>query len=120
MAGYILMTRYDWLDQTLRAELNNGAKVVAAYLFARADSKTLECHPKQHTIAEGTGLSPRSVRNAITALRDGGFLVVDRPDAYAVNTYRLTSPQRKQSASLVNQPENQPEGPGESPPTKKS
>lgn len=86
------MTRYDWLDLVITSDLHDGAKVVAAYLFARASSKTLKCHPKQETVAEETGRSLRSVKRHIRTLEGAGFLVVDRPDAYAVNTYELTSP----------------------------
>jgi len=85
--------RYRWLDRVLAAPLSKRAKVVAAYLFNRA-GEDLWCWPTQARIAEGCGMTMRTVQLAIDELVPAWVIrermgSVSGPGRGKANRYRL-------------------------------
>jgi len=71
--------RFELLDAILTSDIRPTAKIVGAYLWNRADSKTGICYPSVGTIANACGIEPRTVRYAIRQLEEAGLLTSSRP-----------------------------------------
>lgn len=67
------------------AELSTGAVAVAHDLATYAENGTGKCFPTQEQLAEGTGLSVRSVRRVLAELKDAGLVHVEKNKARSFN-----------------------------------
>lgn len=80
--------------------LSTGAVAVAHDLATYADNDTGKCFPTQEQLAQGTGLSVRSVRRVLTELKDAGLIHVEKNKARDFNAnsiYWCRVPVRMQS-----------------------
>jgi DNA-binding transcriptional MocR family regulator len=65
--------------------LSTGAVAVAHDLATYADNGTGKCFPTQEQLAQGTGLSVRSVRRVLAELKDAGLIHVEKNKARDFN-----------------------------------
>ncbi|ASG21558.1 hypothetical protein [Nitrospirillum viridazoti] len=80
-AGLSPVNRLRWLEQVQDADLGGIVVAVAAALIRFHNSQTGLTCPSLDSIVRVAGFCERSVRKAITALVDGGFLRVTRRQA---------------------------------------
>ncbi|MCP2082740.1 UNVERIFIED_ORG: hypothetical protein J2W74_003926 [Methylorubrum zatmanii] len=79
----------EWMAAVLADEnLVCSAVKVAVRLALHHNTTTGQCNPSIETLARGTNLKARAVHNAISALRDAGFLTWTTPAGGSSN-YRL-------------------------------
>lgn len=65
--------------------LSTGAVAVAHDLATYADNATGKCFPTQEQLAQGTGLSVRSVRRVLAELKEAGLIHVEKNKARDFN-----------------------------------
>lgn len=90
--------RYTWHDEILKADLPDGAKALAGFLFQRCSKYKNECYPSQETMALGCLATVRSIQRRLEKLRARGWIeVVKRAGPRCksgnhVDRYRLLIP----------------------------
>ena len=72
------------------ARLSNAALRVAIELVFTMNTKTGECYPRQSTLMAKTRLGATAIKDSVKALREAGWLVVERPDRASSNRYTFT------------------------------
>ncbi|RCK37240.1 helix-turn-helix domain-containing protein [Thalassospira xiamenensis] len=92
--GTSAVNRFAWLQHRIfQAEnLSSTARLVACALVSFVNDQTLGCFPKVATLAKSTGLSERTVRNALNELAEHNLVLKQRRATgwfNTRNTYQL-------------------------------
>lgn len=97
-APFVMVTRAVLEDETLKA----ADKSVYATLCMYADNRTADCWPSRETLLKKAGVSDRTLRNSLQALRDRGYIeVIER---FAENGRQLSNLYVLLDVSSVNVP----------------
>jgi DNA-binding transcriptional regulator YhcF (GntR family) len=79
-----------WVDYEIidDKQLTSSDKIVYMTMARFVDNETQECFPSNKKLAEMTGLTTRTIINAVKHLEDGGYIEVDRAFG-RINYYQL-------------------------------